>query len=56
MNSLYLHAEAGIRIDVGQREKIRGAHKEVTMERVQGHPSRAPVNITVLMFVSYRNS
>jgi hypothetical protein len=47
MNSLYLHPEAGIRIDVGQGEEIRGPHKEVTVERVKGHPPRAPVNRTV---------
>ncbi len=47
MKLFYLHAEAGIRIDVGQGEKIRGPHKEVTVERVKGHPSRAPINRTV---------
>jgi hypothetical protein len=47
MKLFYLHAEAGIRIDIRQGEKIRGPHKEVTMERVQGHSSRAPINRTV---------
>lgn len=36
----HLNCEASIRVDVGEGQQIRGTHKEVSMERVDGQTCR----------------
>ena len=38
----HLHAEAGVRVHVRQRQQVRGSDKKVAVEGVQGHAARAP--------------
>lgn len=36
----HLNREAGVGVDVGQRQQVCGAHKEVAVERVDGEACR----------------